>query len=116
MATEIDRIARQLEKAFDKQPWYGPSLMEVLRGVEPSVVNKRVGKAHTMIELVLHMTAWRRFVIERMSGHDKYEVTEDLNFPKPAATSNAWTNALKGLEQSQKEMITAIKQFPESKL
>jgi len=116
MAAEIDRIIHQLEKAFDKQPWYGPSLMEVLRGVQPFMVSKRVGQAHTMIELVLHMTAWRQFVIKRLMGDNEYQVTDDLNFPKPSSSADAWKKALKDLEQSQNEMVAAIKKFPEGKL
>lgn len=116
MNTEVERIVRQLEKAFEKQPWYGPSVTEVLREADTSVVHKRVGHAHTIIELVLHMTAWRRFVIQRLSGDVKYEVTDELNFPKPSAAADAWSKAIDGLMKSQKEMITAIKQFPEEKL
>ena len=116
MATEIDRIARQLEKAFDKQPWYGSSVMAILKEVEPSIVHKRIGQAHTICELVLHMTAWRTFVIRRLAGDTAYVVSDDLNFPKPSGHSDAWPKPVIGLEDSQRELLLAIKAMSPEKL
>lgn len=61
MATEIDRIVRQLEKTFNQQPWYGSSIMGTLAGIVPEGINHRYGSTHSIIELVLHMTSWRTF-------------------------------------------------------
>lgn len=116
MATEIDRIVRLLEKTFDKQPWYGSSVMAILKEVDPSVVHKRIGQAHTMIELVLHMTAWRTFVIRRLSGDNDYQVTDALNFPKPSTQSDAWSRALSSLEDNQRELLAAVRKLPGEKL
>jgi len=116
MATESERIARLLEKTFDKQPWYGSSVIDILKQVDPSIANKRVGKAHTIIELVLHMTTWRTYVIKKLSGDNDFKVTDELNFPKPSTLPDAWARAVKSLEENQLEMLAAIKKFPEEKL
>ena len=112
MVSEIDRIARMLEKTFDRQPWYGSSIMEILQQVSPSARDARTGNAHTIIELVLHMTSWRKFVIHRLQGDDAFQITEDLNFPKPGA----WDDAVADLKAIQAELIAAIKSFPENRL
>jgi uncharacterized damage-inducible protein DinB len=116
MATEIDRITRLLEKTFDKQPWYGSSVMSVLKEIDPAQVHKRVGQAHTMIELVLHMTAWRTFALSRLSGDITYQVTDELNFPKPSTQPDAWSKALKSLEANQRDLLAAVAKFPDDKL
>jgi uncharacterized damage-inducible protein DinB len=116
MATETERIARQLEKAFDKQPWYGSSVMAILKEVEPALVHKRIGQAHTIIELVLHMISWRRFVIRRIGGDAAFNVTDELNFPKPSTLPDAWPKAMKSLEDNQRELLSAIKTFPPERL
>ena len=116
MATETDRIARQLEKAFDKQPWYGSSVVAILKEVEPSTVHQRIGQAHTICELVLHMTAWRTFVIRRIAGDATYNVSDELNFPKPSTLPDAWPKAIKALEDNQRELLSSIKKFPPERL
>ena len=116
MATEIDRIARALEKAFDKQPWYGSSVMTTLREIDASIVQRRAGQAHTIIELVLHMIAWRTFVTKRLTGDIEYQVSDELNFPKPSTAPDAWSKALTSLEENQKALVGAIRKFPLEKL
>jgi uncharacterized damage-inducible protein DinB len=110
--SEIDRIVRMLEKTFGKQPWYGPSMNEVLSNVEPGLVAKHAGAAHSMVELILHMTSWRLFATKRLQGDDTFEVSDEMNFPK----AGSWEDALAGLKASQAALVDAIKNFPESRL
>jgi uncharacterized damage-inducible protein DinB len=112
MANELDRIAQLLENTFNKQPWYGSSIMDILKGLTPEVINKSIGQTHSIGELVLHMIAWRTFAIKRLQGDGNFQVTEDLNFPTP----DSWEKTLNQLQQSQIELIEAVKKFPESKL
>jgi uncharacterized damage-inducible protein DinB len=109
---EIDRIVRMLEKTFEKQPWYGPSMNEVLSKIDAQIVNNHQCRAHSIIELVLHMTSWRTFATKRMEGDNNFEVSDDLNFPKPGS----WDDAIKGLRTSQTALLDAMKNFPESRL
>lgn len=112
MATEIDRIVRLIEKTFDKQPWYGSSIIEILKDIQPEIVSQKIGHSHSIIELVLHMGSWRIFVTKRLNGNDEFQVLEENNFPKPGT----WEEALKKLNESQFELIAAAKKFPEEKL
>lgn len=112
MVSETDRIARLLEKTFDRQPWYGSSIMDTLQQLSPAIVDMHQGKAHSVIELILHMTAWRKFVIHRLSGDDSFQISDDLNFPKPST----WEGAVADLKASQEELISAIQSFPENRL
>jgi uncharacterized damage-inducible protein DinB len=113
--TEIEKIKRQLEKAFDGQPWYGTSVKGILKEVDPSLVHKKIGP-HSIIVLLLHMVAWRRYVTKKLSGDNDYKVTDAMNFPEPATTPKAWTDALNDLAQSQEELINAMSSFPSDKL
>jgi hypothetical protein len=110
MKDELDRIKRQLEKAWDKQPWYGTSIMGILKDVSPSIVHKKIGP-HSIIILLLHMAMWRRYVTRKLVGDDDFKVTEELNFREPAATPESWAKALKEFESSQRELIAAIGNF-----
>lgn len=112
MATEIDRIVRLIEKSFDKQPWYGSSIMTILGGIKPEIVSQKVNDTHSIIELVLHMVSWRIFVIKRLNGDHDFQVTDEFNFPKP----ETWEEAVNKLQLSQQELIKAVKKFPEERL
>jgi uncharacterized damage-inducible protein DinB len=112
MATEIERITRMLEKTFDKHPWYGPSVMDVLSEVTQAEASRRAGQSHSIIELVLHMTSWRTFAIRRLQGDHAFQVSDQVNFPEPTS----WDEALNKLKQSQAELVAAARDFSESRL
>ncbi len=112
MGTEIERIVRLLEKTFDKQPWYGDSMMTTLSGVDPGIANLKHGPTHSIIELVVHMVSWRTFVTKRLLGEDTFQVTDETNFPTPGS----WDSAMNELQASQKSLIDALKKFPEERL
>jgi uncharacterized damage-inducible protein DinB len=110
--TETDRIVRLLEKTFDKQPWYGCSINEILSRVNEQTASAKHGQPHTIIELVLHMASWRKFTTHRLLGDAEFEVTDETNFP--ALTT--WADAVNTLHKSQEELVKAVKQFPVDRL
>ncbi|MBS1545241.1 MAG: DinB family protein [Bacteroidetes bacterium] len=112
MTKETERIVRILEKTFDKQPWYGSSIMEVLSQVTPEKAHQRIGTSHTITELVLHMTTWRQFAIHRLQGDNNFEVSEAMNFPHAGSIQEA----VKALHQSQMKLLEAAASFPDERL
>ena len=112
MENEISRIARSMEKSFNKGAWYGPSAMDILSTISAEHSGHRVGPSHSIIELVLHMVSWRTFAAKRLAGDNTFQVSEDANFPKPGT----WDEAMKKLKQSQEELMAAVNTFPESRL
>jgi uncharacterized damage-inducible protein DinB len=115
---ETQLIAEQLELIFfGKQEWkghawHGPSVMNTLSGITPEQSQNKLPHSHSIVELVMHMTAWRKFVTEKLLGNDSYHVSDEMNFPVPTS----WSEALNDLQQSQTKLVTAIKNFPDSKL
>lgn len=110
MAKETERIVRLIEKTFDKHPWYGPSIMEVFN-MEPVAASARIGKGHSIIELVRHMTSWRIFATKRLQGDFIFEIDEGMNFPNPGS----WDEALAALRESQTALVHAARNFPEDR-
>lgn len=110
--TETDRIANLLRNTYESDAWHGPSVKEVLASVDVAGSDKRVNSSHSIAELVNHMTAWRNFVINKLTGNDAFDVTEDQNFPK----SSDWRKSLYELHESQQKLISAIQEFPPQKL
>ena len=115
---ESARIANQLERAFSGKAWHGPSLRFLLRGITAEQAAKRpVLNAHTIWELVLHITAWDRVVCERIQGGKTTQLPKEQNFPLVSDSSEtAWKKTLKELDKQHKALLTAMKAFPDRKL
>jgi len=111
MEMEKNKIISLLEKSFRGPAWHGPAVTEALETVTASMAIQQASTAHTIIELVLHMAAWRNFVSKRLTGNNDFEVSEMDNFPK----GTDWAAAIEALRQSQEELVSAIKSFPEEK-
>ncbi len=112
MDREIENIVSLLNSTFEKNPWYGPSVKEVLSDIQPEWASKRLGHTHSIIELVAHMTSWRMFVIKRLEGDDQFTINDELNFP--AATN--WPKVVMELYESQEKLLRLLTSFPPAKL
>ena len=114
---ESARIADELRRAFDGAAWHGDSLFKILKGVSPAQAASRpVRNGHSIWELVLHIAAWEGAVQKRMRG-TAVRLSASTNFPHvDHASDAAWRKALEHLRQTHKELIAAVKKFPETSL
>ncbi|HEX8212958.1 MAG TPA: DinB family protein [Longimicrobium sp.] len=110
---EIRAIADQLARAHDGDAWYGASTMKVLRGVTAEEASRRpIARAHSIWEIVLHMTSWQREVLRRLRTRVARE-PEDGDWPAaPAPTDAAWREAVERLEAAHRELLTEVERFP----
>jgi uncharacterized damage-inducible protein DinB len=111
---ETDRIADQLRRMYRGLAWHGPALKQVLDGVtEKQAAERPVGKAHTIWELVLHITTWIRVSRERLSATQNVDPSAEEDWPTPTGT---WYDALSVLESEYGRLEEAIRSFPEQRL
>ncbi len=95
---ERDRILDQLKRAFEGEAWHGPAVLEVLEGVTgKQALRKPIPGAHSIWELMLHMTAWEDVVRRRLLGGSP-DITDEENWPQVTDPSEeAWARAFAGL-------------------
>lgn len=114
---EIDRIVDQLQREYDGDPWHGSPLLRILDGVTAAqAAAKLVPGAHSIWEIVLHITAWKGEVRRRLTGAPAGE-PEEGDWPavgKPG--DERWTEARARLQNVQDQLLAAIKGLPESRL
>jgi uncharacterized damage-inducible protein DinB len=115
--TEASRIADQLNRAFSGDAWHGDSLLEILKGVGAAQAAARpIPNAHAIWELVLHITAWDKAVLQRFDG-TAVELADADNFPQVQDPSDsAWQKALGELRQVHQALIDAVRAMPDKKL
>jgi len=116
--SEVERISDQLRRSHQGSAWHGPSLLEVLDGVTDEQANRRVlPNAHTIWELVLHLTAWEQVVTRRLAGETVPDLPPDQDFPAVAdATGDGWKSALDQMNQAQRQLAQSIAQLTDDGL
>jgi hypothetical protein len=114
---EIERIARLFREAIRGKPWHGPSLEAVLEGVEAaSAASHPLPGAHSIWEIVLHLTGWTREVASRLEGGEPAPPAVG-DWPEPRAVDEARWEAAKGdLFSAHEDLIAALERFPASRL
>ncbi len=115
--SEISFIVEQLKLAFEGEPWHGPALMEVLEGIDAKAALERpIGKAHCIWELVVHLSGWEQVILTRLQGQTA-TLTDAQNFGHlDSTTEQSWMSAVAILRQSHAELIKLVTALPESRL
>ncbi len=115
--TECVRLADQIRRAFIGEAWHGDALLDILATVDaPTAAARPINNAHSIWELVLHITAWDGAVLRRTRGA-AVELTDQQNFPPVLDTSEAaWQNAVSQLKATHTELVSAVTAFPDSRL
>jgi uncharacterized damage-inducible protein DinB len=115
---EASRIADQLRRAFEGEAWHGDSLLELLAGVTAAKAAAHPVKgAHSIWELVLHITAWDGAVNRRIVSGKALTLRDEENFPPVTDSSeDAWKHALTNLEKVHEELIQTALNLPDSRL
>ncbi len=115
--TELDRIADQISRGFDGDAWHGDPLMKILDGVSArQAAAHSINDAHSIWEIVNHISAWRPAIVTRLSGKAA-ELKGKDDWPPVTDTSDAaWRNCLSDLRQRHNALMQAVRAFPENKL
>jgi len=115
--TELERLVDQIERSFRGNAWHGPSVLEVLDGVDAKAARVRtVAAGHTIWELTLHLRATMEIISGRIAG-TVGEVEEDVYWPLPDDLSEeAWQALLAELPPRHEALVAAIAKFAPSRL
>lgn len=99
-------IITELKKAFNGDAWHGVNLMQQLNLVEPAIAfNHFIPNAHSIAELVLHITAWTDEVNSRLLGAAAKEPVAG-DWPTPQAeTIKEWEKIVFDCKTSNEELI-----------
>lgn len=109
---ELKNLSKLIQRVYNGKAWHGPSIMEVLGDITDESSGKKAGNSHSIVQLVLHMIAWRNFVTRRLLSDHEFEISDRDNFPE----SIPWKDALAKLEESQDSLLKAIENIPEAQL
>jgi len=106
---ETGRIADQLLRAIAGSAWHGPDLTALLSDVDATAAATRpIAGAHTIWELVLHVTAWTDVVRRRLGGQPvEPSPEEDWHVPLER-TEAVWRRDVSAMREAHERLRTAI--------
>jgi uncharacterized damage-inducible protein DinB len=117
MTLDMEILADQISRAFWGESWHGPSVREVLADVsaEDAAAHPIAG-AHSIWEIVLHMTGGYILVLRRVRGERAQLSPEEAWPPVAEFSSEAWRESQHTLEQLNQQLQSAVRAFPAERL
>lgn len=98
--------------------WHGPALSELVAGVSAEEAAAHpVPGAHSIWELVLHLTAWAEIVRSRLAGTAAARVTTEEDWPAATdASPAAWKEAVSRLDDAYRAVAADAAQLDDESL
>ena len=110
-------IIDDLHRSLEGDSWQGPSIREILEGVTAAdAAAHPVAGAHSIWELVHHVTAWVRAVHSRVLGRVA-ELEGETDWPPVRDTSEqAWAAAYEDLRRAQSDLFATLRTLSDADL
>ena len=115
MISETDRIIRQLNDFYSEDNWVTANFKTKVLSLSSDHALQRVsGHTHSVADQVAHMLAWRNFVLQKLTGNDDFDITDNSSDDWPEVKD--WSTLVKKFDETHSKLIHAIKTFPSEKL
>ena len=98
--------------------WHGPPLVDLVGDVtHEQAADHAIAGAHSIWELVLHVTAWTEIVRERLVGSAKGEPTPEEDWPPVRDRSaDAWRGTVERMKEAHRELAADVAKLDDSQL
>lgn len=108
------RLREEIRRAWNDDPWHGSPVAEIVKNVDARTAGRRpISGAHTIWEIVLHMTAWVREVTRRVGGADA-DVPPEGDWPTmPVSSPAAWEESQAELASAHGDLLAALETLPD---
>jgi hypothetical protein len=103
------KIADELERVMAGDAWFGDPVATILTGVSPAQARQRpLAGAHSIWEVVRHMTAWTEEVTQRLGGAPAGTPAIG-DWPGPSGPDDeAWRRDVERLFEAHRTLMTAV--------
>jgi len=107
-------FANELRKAYSGDAWHGNNISTVIAAVKVGQAFAHpIPGAHSIAELVLHLSSWTEEVISRLSGNLPKEPLKG-DWPIPLYKTEAqWKVILTDFNQINEDLLILVAQFSE---
>lgn len=112
------RVADVIERSVSGPMWHGPALADLIGDVSAGQAAEHpVAGAHSIWEIVLHITAWTEIVRQRLAGSAKDDPPTDVDWP-PVRDSSAesWRAAVERMKEAHRELAEDVAKLDDATL
>jgi uncharacterized damage-inducible protein DinB len=116
---EIPRLLDQLRRAFDGEPWSGPSLLTNLEGVTAAQAGQYpIDNAHSIWEIVVHVAGWSEVVRRRIAENQPLQPGDAEDWPPQSEhlTDANWQASLATLRTAHEQLLELVETLPDEAL
>jgi uncharacterized damage-inducible protein DinB len=117
---ESERICDQLNRSLDGQAWHGPALFELLKDVTAErAASRPVPHAHTIWEILLHVTVWVEQIRARLRGDDnRKDIPPHEDWPPQPdyPDDTAWKSLWSRLKVAQEALAADLAGLEDTRL
>src|SRR5262245_54335530 len=108
-------LANHIKRTVTGPMWHGAALAEVLAGVtHVEAAARPLPDAHSIWEIVAHVTAWAEIARARLRGERIADATPSEDWPSiPPPDEAAWQTAVERLQTSHRELARAVRHLDE---
>ena len=115
--SEVANIVDELRRIHAGDAWHGAALKESLSGVTAEQAAARpVAGAHSIWEIVRHITGWEDVFRMRLEGHPVTEPEEGDFPPVGDVSEESWAETLRQLDDCHKRLLRMVAGLDDSVL
>ena len=105
-------LSKELDNAVQGDPWHGKSSLEIVESCDPEKVFVHwIPDAHSIAEIVMHLTAWTEEAVERMQGEEA-KVPRRGDWPVVSQTDVfGWERIVEDFKFAHQRMMDFIMNF-----
>jgi len=108
------RLGNHIERTVTGPMWHGQALLEVLDGVDAARARARpIAGAHSIWEIVRHVTAWADIARQRIHGQALGDPTAEQDWPP---IGDDWAQDLERLKESHRRLAADVRQLDDPAL
>ena len=121
MVNEINKkLAQEFRSTLDGNTWYSSNFMTVIEGIDAdTAVKKLKGFPNSIVEIVCHMTQWKRFCVKKLEGDGVFDIpmnSEDDWKRFNSLADEEWDDIKAAFEKTTNELADAIAATADEKL
>lgn len=110
MNTETAFIIRQLEEAYNGDPWFGRSVKALLSGVDEQSAFVQANGQHSVLQLVWHTVNWREFTVNSLKPEKPVAYFEENDWQDLDHNDKSlWPEGLRKLDETQGDLIDHLR-------
>lgn len=113
---EILTLLTRIENIHTGEPWFGRSVMELLKETEPDNANTSVhipsgAEGHRLVEILWHMITWASFTLKRIQKDKKEDLaaTELLDWRTIDPRTHTWKKGIQTFQKILKDIIELLR-------